>query len=125
MLAKFRKITGKDDKDKGDKDKEHSHSQSTSAPAPPPLPQPVVGVHHVMSPGTQSRYIQTLREYSILLEYRRLNSDQGTGTECPGGLYIVPSTDSLRRWHGVIFIRKGFYKGGIFKFLLHLPTSYP
>lgn len=28
-------------------------------------------------------------------------------------------------WYGVIFIRKGHYRGGIFKFLIKIPHSYP
>lgn len=36
----------------------------------------------------------------------------------------MPSTKSLRRWHGVIFLYAGAYKGGIFKFTIDL-KSYP
>ena len=33
--------------------------------------------------------------------------------------------EDVRQWSGVIFIRKGLYKGGIFRFFLELPRSYP
>ena len=41
------------------------------------------------------------------------------------GIYILPALDNLRKWSGVLFIRKGLYKGGIFRFYLELPRSYP
>lgn len=28
-------------------------------------------------------------------------------------------------WYGVLFIRKGLYRGGIFKFVIIIPTAYP
>lgn len=31
----------------------------------------------------------------------------------------------LLAWHGVIFIREGPYKDGIFKFEIRIPSSYP
>ena len=37
---------------------------------------------------------------------------------------MTPSFDNLRRWHGVIFVRKGLYQGGVFKFIVELPQQY-
>lgn len=31
----------------------------------------------------------------------------------------------LPGWYGVIFVRKGHYRGGVFKFVLLIPTLYP
>ena len=31
----------------------------------------------------------------------------------------------LAGWYGVIFVRKGHYRGGVFKFVLLIPTAYP
>ena len=45
--------------------------------------------------------------------------------QAPTGVYVLPAADSLRRWYGVIFIRKGHYRGGIFKFVLIIPPTYP
>lgn len=44
---------------------------------------------------------------------------------CPSGVYILPQFDDLRVWHGVVFVRDGPYKDGIFKFELIIPTTYP
>lgn len=43
---------------------------------------------------------------------------------CPEGVYITPTTN-LEEWQGVIFVRKGYYKGGIFRFRINFPSSYP
>mmetsp|Transcript_117199 Transcript_117199/g.213235 ORF Transcript_117199/g.213235 Transcript_117199/m.213235 type:complete len:262 (+) Transcript_117199:159-944(+) len=60
-----------------------------------------------------------LRQYSLLLEYERLQD------VLPSGMYVLPSYDSLHTWHGVIFPRQGLYRGGSFKFELELPADYP
>ncbi|ETO30335.1 ubiquitin-conjugating enzyme domain-containing protein [Reticulomyxa filosa] len=41
------------------------------------------------------------------------------------GIYIVPSADNVREWHGVIFPHQGFYVSGVFKFVLSFPLQYP
>ena len=54
-----------------------------------------------------------------MLEFRHLK------LHAPPGVYILPSFDSLREWSGVLFVRSGVYRGGIFRFRLVLPRSYP
>lgn len=44
---------------------------------------------------------------------------------CPSGIYILPQFDDIKIWHGVIFIREGYYKDGIFKFEISIPQNYP
>ena len=66
------------------------------------------------------RYRQkTLKDYQIMLEFRHLKS------HAPTGIFLLPSFTDLRTWSGVIFIKSGIYKGGIFRFALQLPKSYP
>lgn len=43
---------------------------------------------------------------------------------CPEGVYVSPS-ESLDVWEGVIFVRKGYYQGGVFQFKIQFPASYP
>lgn len=70
--------------------------------------------------ATMRMYRQrTLKDYQIMLEFRHLKEHS------PTGMYILPSMDDLRKWSGVLFLRKGLYKGGIFRFYLELPQSYP
>ena len=54
-----------------------------------------------------------------MLEFRHLK------LHAPAGVYILPSFDSLREWSGVLFVRSGVYKGGLFRFSMQLPRSYP
>jgi len=42
------------------------------------------------------------------------------------GVYVIPAFDTLLRWHGVVFIHDaGEYISGSFKFVVHLPETYP
>lgn len=44
---------------------------------------------------------------------------------CPLGVYVMPSSDDLYVWYGALFVHKGFYKSGTFKFRLTIPKNYP
>lgn len=61
---------------------------------------------------------QALRDYKVTIEYKHLKS------HAPGGVYLVPSLNDLRTFFGVIFVRRGPYTNGIFKFVLKLPPTY-
>lgn len=61
---------------------------------------------------------QALRDYKVTIEYKHLKS------HAPGGVYLIPSMDNLRHFYGVIFVRRGPYTNGIFKFQLRLPERY-
>ena len=61
---------------------------------------------------------QTMKDYSIMIEYKNLKQ------HVPSGIYVLPSFDDFRVWHGVIFIRHGLYQGGVFKFRIELPKEY-
>eukprot|EP01118_Nematostelium_gracile_P017462 TRINITY_DN7467_c0_g1_i1.p1 TRINITY_DN7467_c0_g1~~TRINITY_DN7467_c0_g1_i1.p1 ORF type:complete len:237 (+),score=44.75 TRINITY_DN7467_c0_g1_i1:84-794(+) len=59
------------------------------------------------------------REYRILIEYKHLPQ------HIPGGVYAVPSSDSIFDWKCVIFLRQSLYRGGVFKFSIQIPSKYP
>lgn len=61
---------------------------------------------------------QALRDYKVTIEYKHLKS------HAPGGVYLIPSLDDLRLFFGIIFVRRGLYTNGIFKFKLRLPPKY-
>lgn len=69
------------------------------------------------TPSTVERE-QAMRDYKLSIEYRHLKQ------HCPGGVYLVPSFDDLRLFHGVIFVRRGAFTNGIFKFTLQCPPRY-
>jgi ubiquitin-protein ligase len=66
----------------------------------------------------QAEREQALRDYKVTIEYKHLKS------HAPGGVFIIPSIDNLRKFYGVIFVRRGPYMNGIFKFTLDLPMMY-
>lgn len=59
---------------------------------------------------------QSVKDYQLTVEYKHLRVNG------PGGVFVIPR--SLREWEGVIFVRRGMYAGGIFKFVLTLPIEY-
>ena len=89
----------------------------------PPFPSQ----QHHHHPSSSSSFVliydqaereQALRDYKVTIEYKHLKS------HAPGGVYILPSMDDLRKFYGVIFVRRGPYMNGIFKFILDLPLLY-
>ncbi|XP_001654780.2 protein crossbronx homolog [Aedes aegypti] len=60
-----------------------------------------------------------LQEYKILSEYKRLQNED------LGGLYVIPSFENSFLWFGVIFVRSGPYKDGVFRFTVSLPDKFP
>jgi ubiquitin-protein ligase len=61
---------------------------------------------------------QALRDYKVTIEYKHLKS------HAPGGVYLVPTLTDLRHFHGIIFVRRGPFTNGVFKFQLRLPRLY-
>lgn len=59
-----------------------------------------------------SEYYHTLKTYELLSEYHNCVRHM------IHGLYVLPSQHSLYQWHAVIFIRKGYYRKSIYKFII-------
>ena len=66
----------------------------------------------------QAEREQALRDYKVTIEFKHLKS------HAPGGVYVIPSLEDLRTFYGVIFVRRGPFTNGIFKFQLKLPKLY-
>eukprot|EP00842_Homolaphlyctis_polyrhiza_P000305 jgi/Hompol1/1275/HPOL_001152-RA len=60
------------------------------------------------------------RRYQLLID-KNLRSSKN----CPPGIYLLPDPDNLYYWHGVIFIHRGYYREGVFKFHIEIPANYP
>ncbi|GBG74924.1 hypothetical protein CBR_g19438 [Chara braunii] len=71
------------------------------------------------SPPKPHQYSPYFRETALIIEYKNLKY------HAPSGVYVMPSFHSLYLWNGVIFVRQGSYRGGIFKFILQIPDTYP
>ncbi len=69
-------------------------------------------------PTPTTERTQALKDLKLTIEYKHLKQN------APSGVLVTPSFDDLRRWHGVIFVRKGFYQGGVFKFTIILSKQY-
>ena len=54
----------------------------------------------------------------LAIEYKHLL------THSPGGVYLLPSPTTQSHFVGVIFIRRGVYQNGIYKFTLTCPVGY-
>mmetsp|Transcript_82438 Transcript_82438/g.229752 ORF Transcript_82438/g.229752 Transcript_82438/m.229752 type:complete len:262 (+) Transcript_82438:67-852(+) len=63
--------------------------------------------------------VDLLGHFSVLLEYERLQD------LLPIGMHLLLGQDSLRTWYGTIFVRSGYYRGGIFRFTIYLAEDYP
>jgi hypothetical protein len=74
--------------------------------------------------GRQSQYNAVaydryLKEFLLSSEYKKMKDDP------PAGMYVIPSGVAPYMWHGVLFVRKGFYQGGVFRFCVHIPEAFP
>uniref|UniRef100_A0A7R9WV41 UBC core domain-containing protein n=1 Tax=Craspedostauros australis TaxID=1486917 RepID=A0A7R9WV41_9STRA len=85
---------------------------SSRSPAKTPSRIPVSPV------ASEEEREQALRDYKVTIEYKHLKS------HAPGGVYLIPSMKDLRHFYGIIFVRRGPYTNGIFKFQLRLPARY-
>lgn len=62
---------------------------------------------------------ESILNKTLLIELKHLQKF------CPAGIYIIPQSDNIKIWHGIIFPREGIYKDGIFKYKIQIPTDYP
>ena len=61
---------------------------------------------------------RNLREYKLCIEYKYLVD------HAPGGVYLLPSLDDNLTLYGCIFVRRGLYRNGVFRFVVRLPELY-
>lgn len=46
-------------------------------------------------------------------------------SNCPSGIYVQLDDDDTHLWHSVIFVQGGSFSGGIFRFDIVFPSTYP
>jgi len=66
-----------------------------------------------------SRAVDEIKNLRFVIEYKVYTE------KAISGIYIIPSADNVREWHGIIFPHQGFYVSGVFKFVISFPTQYP
>ncbi|KAM3586769.1 hypothetical protein VKS41_001826 [Umbelopsis sp. WA50703] len=64
---------------------------------------------------------ESFKRYELMIEFSNLRNPN----HCPLGVYVMPSSDNLNVWFGVLFVHKGYYRSGVFKFRINIPESYP
>jgi len=69
-------------------------------------------------PKNNSEYF---KRYELMIEFSNLRNPN----HCPLGVYVMPSSDNLNVWFGVLFVHKGYYRSGVFKFRINIPETYP
>lgn len=79
---------------------------------------PIKRIDYPLVKSSQEEREQALRDYKVTIEYKHLKQHS------PGGVYLIPSMDDLRHFYGVIFVRRGPFTNGIFKFQVRLPERY-
>lgn len=65
------------------------------------------------------QYSIFVQEYSLISEFNLLKH------LIEPGVYVIPAAKTPFIWFGVIFIRNGLYEGGIFRFRLFIPHTFP
>jgi ubiquitin-protein ligase len=61
---------------------------------------------------------QHLKNIKLGIEYKYLIK------HAPSGVVVLPSLDDLRSFHGAIFVKRGLYRDGVFRFTMTLPPAY-
>lgn len=59
-----------------------------------------------------------LKDFRLAIEFKYLMKHS------PGGVYLMPQFDDIRKLNGVIFVRRGLYRNGIFRFQMTLSKNY-
>ncbi|XP_023019488.2 ubiquitin E2 variant domain-containing protein pendolino [Leptinotarsa decemlineata] len=72
----------------------------------------------------QNEHVENLykvyrQEYTILAEYKMIQSENIRG------VYVIPSRENSLMWFGIIFVRSGYFEGGVFRFTIFLDETFP
>lgn len=71
-----------------------------------------------MDSSVLEKSTQHIKDFKLAIEFKYLMK------HAPAGVYLMPEVDNIRRLHGVIFVRRGLYRDGVFRFLIELPPNY-
>ncbi|EYB89886.1 hypothetical protein Y032_0227g2842 [Ancylostoma ceylanicum] len=76
--------------------------------------------------AVEARAAEPLRILPSQLARHALSSEFARVCRHPiDGMYIVPSACDQFTWFGLLFIRRGIYGGGIFRFNVRIPSDFP
>ncbi|KAJ1956492.1 hypothetical protein GGI12_005292 [Dipsacomyces acuminosporus] len=66
-------------------------------------------------------YSEHMRRCELSIELMGLS----TLGHCPRGIYIMPSLQSINMWHGVMFVKRGYWRDAVIRFRIDIPREYP
>jgi len=72
----------------------------------------------MLTPENDISNNQHVKDLRLAIEYKYLMQ------VAPGGVYLVPEFENIRALHGVIFVRRGLYREGVFRFRIDLTPAY-
>lgn len=84
----------------------------------------VNSIHHinnVLAIILQSENQVAMSKLEISLEYSSLRLPG----HCPLGVWVIPSPENIHYWCGTLFVHRGYYAGGIYKFTIEFSQNYP
>ncbi|KAJ2830531.1 hypothetical protein IWW50_000232 [Coemansia erecta] len=66
-------------------------------------------------------YSEHMRRCELRIELMGLS----TMGHNPRGVYVMPSLGSINKWHGVMFIKRGYWRDSVVRFCIDIPREYP
>ncbi|KAJ1778591.1 hypothetical protein LPJ77_001959 [Coemansia sp. RSA 2523] len=66
-------------------------------------------------------YSEHMRRCELRIELMGLS----TMGHNPRGVYVMPSLGSINKWHGVMFIKRGYWNNAVVRFCIDIPREYP
>ncbi|KAJ1361874.1 Ubc-19p [Parelaphostrongylus tenuis] len=76
--------------------------------------------------AVEAKVIEPLKVAPSRLARHALSSEFARVCRQPiDGMYIVPSANDQFTWFGLLFIRRGVFGGGIFRFSIRMPNGFP
>ncbi|KAJ1800911.1 hypothetical protein LPJ59_000727 [Coemansia sp. RSA 2399] len=66
-------------------------------------------------------YSEHMRRCELRIELLWLQTPGRT----PRGVYVMPSLESTNVWHGVMFVKRGYWRDAVVRFRIDIPREYP
>ncbi|CAJ0590538.1 unnamed protein product [Cylicocyclus nassatus] len=83
-------------------------------------------VNHTYEFAVEARAPEPLKLLPSQLSRHALSSEFARVCRQPiDGMYVIPSACDQFTWFGLLFIRRGIYGGGIFRFNVRIPKDFP
>ncbi|KAJ2554643.1 hypothetical protein EV175_002526 [Coemansia sp. RSA 1933] len=114
-------MAGGADEDAMDVDQEVGEADMGSGEADM-APGGLAGPSVALAISTTGRfYSEHMRRCELRIELLGLRTMGHT----PRGVYVMPSLESINVWHGVMFVKRGYWRDAVVRFRIDIPREYP